>query len=152
AHLLTECCEQRVRKFPTWCKDADARRPTRRLCTRRERPRSRRAAECGQQFPPSDGDCHTLLPCEVRMERIPRPKRSVLPVQVGASTSSSAYSRRQLLANAAIVASRVGSQSCAAGGGRDCGRSPASRSLGAARSMVSASTTVVGTISMRITF
>src|SRR5262245_1063271 len=30
-HLLTECCEKRVRKFPTWCKDADARRPTRRL-------------------------------------------------------------------------------------------------------------------------
>src|SRR5262249_10839430 len=25
-----------------------------------------RAAECGQQFPPSDGDCHTPLPCEVR--------------------------------------------------------------------------------------
>src|SRR5215471_7069683 len=28
--------------------------------------RRRRAAECGQQFPPSDGDCHTPLPCEVR--------------------------------------------------------------------------------------
>src|SRR5215467_12891816 len=27
------------------------------------------AAECGQQFPPSDGDCHTPLPCEVRMAR-----------------------------------------------------------------------------------
>src|SRR5262249_59673378 len=26
----------------------------------------RRAAKCGQQFPPSDGDCHTPLPCEVR--------------------------------------------------------------------------------------
>src|SRR5881396_2700122 len=25
-----------------------------------------RAAECGQQFPPSDGDCHTPLPREVR--------------------------------------------------------------------------------------
>src|SRR5262249_56303899 len=33
---------------------------------RRERPRRRRAAECGQQLPPSDGDCHTPLPCEVR--------------------------------------------------------------------------------------
>src|SRR6516225_9750361 len=31
-----------------------------------ERPRCRRAAECGQQFPPSDGDCHTPLPREVR--------------------------------------------------------------------------------------
>src|SRR5262249_3206440 len=35
------------------------------LRARRERPRSR-AAECSQQFPPSDGDCHTPLPCEVR--------------------------------------------------------------------------------------
>src|SRR5262249_55720287 len=33
------------------------------LCTRRPRPPR---AECGQQFPPSDGDCHTPLPCEVR--------------------------------------------------------------------------------------
>src|SRR5215831_2499298 len=36
------------------------------LRARRERPRSRTAAECDQQFPPSDGDCHTPLPCEVR--------------------------------------------------------------------------------------
>src|SRR5262249_26880082 len=36
------------------------------LCARRERPRRRRAAECSQQFPPSEGDCHTPLPCEVR--------------------------------------------------------------------------------------
>src|SRR5262245_45543666 len=28
--------------------------------------RSSCAAECGQQLPPSDGDCHTPLPCEVR--------------------------------------------------------------------------------------
>ena len=40
--------------------------PDRLLRARRERPRRRRAAECGQQFPPSDGDCHTPLPCEVR--------------------------------------------------------------------------------------
>src|SRR5262249_10819426 len=39
-------------------------RPRRRA--RRERPRRRRAAECSQQFPPSDGDCHTPLPREVR--------------------------------------------------------------------------------------
>src|SRR5215469_17984925 len=37
-----------------------------RLCARRERPCRRRTAERGQQFPPSDGDCHTPLPCEVR--------------------------------------------------------------------------------------
>src|SRR5262249_44788658 len=36
------------------------------LRARCERPSCRRAAECGQQFPPSDGDCHTPLPCEVR--------------------------------------------------------------------------------------
>jgi hypothetical protein len=35
------------------------------LRARRERPRDR-AAECGQQFPPSDNDCHTPLPREVR--------------------------------------------------------------------------------------
>jgi len=32
------------------------------MCSRRERPRRRRAAEWNQQFPPSDGDCHTPLP------------------------------------------------------------------------------------------
>src|SRR5262249_59708555 len=36
------------------------------LRPRRQRPCSCRAAECSQQFPPSDGDCHTPLPCEVR--------------------------------------------------------------------------------------
>src|SRR5262249_9032718 len=36
------------------------------LRPRRERPRSHRAAEGSQQFPPCDGDCHTPLPCEVR--------------------------------------------------------------------------------------
>ena len=35
------------------------------LRVRRERPR-RRTAESSQQFPPSDGDRHTPLPCEVR--------------------------------------------------------------------------------------
>src|SRR5262249_33045438 len=30
----------------------------------RDRPRDSRAAECGQQCPPSDGDCHAPLPCE----------------------------------------------------------------------------------------
>src|SRR6516162_4012569 len=37
------------------------------LRVRRERPRNRnRAAECSQQFPPSNGGCHTPLPREVR--------------------------------------------------------------------------------------
>src|SRR5262249_36306359 len=38
-------------------------------CARRERPRHYRAAECSQQFPPSDGDCHTPLPREVRKRK-----------------------------------------------------------------------------------
>src|SRR6516162_53335 len=47
------------------------------LRTRRERPRDRRAAECGQQFPPSDGDCHTPLPREVRKGTVSRHERRV---------------------------------------------------------------------------
>ena len=47
------------------------------LRARHARPR-RRAAECSQQFPPSDGDCHTPLPCEVRNAKIPRHERAVL--------------------------------------------------------------------------
>src|SRR6516225_7397663 len=46
--------------------DTDAPDALRLLRTRRERPRGCSAAECSQQFPPSDGDCHTPLPCEVR--------------------------------------------------------------------------------------
>jgi|SRR6516164_3500712 len=46
------------------------------LRPRRERP-CHRAAECGQQFPPSDGDCHAPLPREVRKETIPRHERAV---------------------------------------------------------------------------
>src|SRR5262249_30836509 len=65
--------------------------------SRRERPRGR-AADCGQQFPPSDGDCHTPLPCEVRKGRIPRHERVVFTFKDGrtlvASTSVSAASLR----------------------------------------------------------
>src|SRR5262249_47685645 len=58
------------------------------LRARRERPCGSRAAECGQQFPPSDGDCHAPLPREVRrgndstpmsvLSLSTRPGRSVL--------------------------------------------------------------------------
>ena len=44
------------------------------LRPRRERPRRRRAAECGQQFPPSDGDGHTPLPREVREDNDTTPR------------------------------------------------------------------------------
>src|SRR5262249_48749239 len=47
------------------------------LRARRKRPRRRRAAECDQQFPLSDGDCHTPLPCEVRKGTIARRERAV---------------------------------------------------------------------------
>src|SRR5262249_47813595 len=53
------------------------------LRARRERPRGRRAAECDQQFPPSDGDCHTPLPCEVRKWNDTTPRWCSLPVQGG---------------------------------------------------------------------
>src|SRR5262249_25891247 len=84
-------------------------------CNRR--PSGRRAAECGQQFPPSHGDCHTPLPCEVRKRNDTTPRACSLQVQGGrmlvASTSVFGFSlhspRRQLFANAAIVASCVGS-------------------------------------------
>src|SRR5262249_22130279 len=45
---------------------ADAPHPLRLPRERRERPSDHRTAECDQQFPPSDGGCHTPLPCEVR--------------------------------------------------------------------------------------
>src|SRR5262249_17244219 len=43
--------------------------PVRLLRARRQRPRHYRAAERSQQFPPSDGDCHTPLPREVRKRK-----------------------------------------------------------------------------------
>ena len=50
----------------TFSADETDHRHCRLLCACRERPRRRRAAERSQQFPPSDGNCHTPLPCEVR--------------------------------------------------------------------------------------
>src|SRR6516164_2190987 len=44
------------------------------LRARRERPRGRRATERGQQLPPSDGDCHTPLPREVRKGKDTTPR------------------------------------------------------------------------------
>src|SRR5262249_21783980 len=78
----------------------------------RERPQHRRAAKSGQQFPPFHGDCHTPLPCELRKWNDTTPRACSLHVQrgsmLGASTSVFGFnsSRRQLFANAAIVASR----------------------------------------------
>src|SRR5215472_10953176 len=54
------------------------------LRARREQPRGRRAAECSQQFPPSDGDCHTPLPCEARRGKDTTPRACSLGVRGGA--------------------------------------------------------------------
>ena len=53
------------------------------LRARSERPRRRRAAECSRQFPPSNGDCHTPLPCEVRKGTIPRHEGAVFTLKEG---------------------------------------------------------------------
>src|SRR5262249_27809752 len=53
------------------------------LRTRRERECDRRAAECSQQFPPSDGDCHTPLPREVRKSNGTTQRACSLHVQGG---------------------------------------------------------------------
>src|SRR6516225_9523516 len=64
------------------CSDvSDARGLGRLLGARRERPRRCRTAECGQQFPPSDGDCHTPLPCEARKWNDSTPRACRLPVR-----------------------------------------------------------------------
>src|SRR5262245_40414373 len=53
------------------------------LRARRERPRDRGAAEGSQQFPPSDGDCHTPLPREARKWNDTTPRACSLDVQGG---------------------------------------------------------------------
>ena len=87
------------------------------LRPRRERPRDSRAAKCGQQFPPSDGDCHTPLPCEVRKRDDTTPRACSLAVQGGQGCwslrpqflASTALLPPPAPANAAMAASRVGS-------------------------------------------
>src|SRR5262249_35100350 len=61
----------------------DGRQLPRLLRARCKRPRRGRAAECGQQFPPSDGDCHTPLPCEVRKRNDTTSRACSLAVQGG---------------------------------------------------------------------
>src|SRR5215470_11341196 len=62
---------------------ADAPHPFALLRARCERPRNRRTAESGYQFPPSDGDCHTPLPCEVRKGNDTTSRACSLAVQGG---------------------------------------------------------------------
>jgi hypothetical protein len=58
------------------------------LRARGERPRNCRAAECGQQFPPSDGDCHTPLPREVRKGKDTTPSACSLHVREGGDAAA----------------------------------------------------------------
>src|SRR5262249_9523669 len=53
---------------------------------RRERPSCCRAAEGSPQFPPSDGDRHTPLPCEVRKGNDTTTRACSLHVQGGQDT------------------------------------------------------------------
>jgi len=80
------------------------------LRMRGARPSRRRAAEYGQQFPPSDGHCHTPLPREGAVKgTVSRHERAVFTLKEGRMPASTTTSRRQLLADAAIAASRAGS-------------------------------------------
>src|SRR5262249_44251442 len=82
--LLTECVEDLA--LQGWCGVAevtDPRSHSRLLRTRRERPHYSRTAECSQQFPPSDGDCDTPLPYEVRKGNDTTPRACSLPVPGG---------------------------------------------------------------------
>jgi len=64
-----------------------------------QRPRDGRAAECGQQFPPSDGDCHTPLPREVRKNNDTTPRvccpNSAAPGAGGRTPAQAATERRR---------------------------------------------------------
>jgi ParB-like chromosome segregation protein Spo0J len=64
---IVKCCQKNARRLSGVKVEISHNRHCRPLLrARHERPRCCCAAECGQQFPPSDGDCHTPLPCEVR--------------------------------------------------------------------------------------
>src|SRR5262249_35340265 len=65
------------------------------LRARRERPHDGHAAECGQQFPPSDGDCHAPLPREVRRGNDTTP-RACCPLTARAPTKNGAIDQPQL--------------------------------------------------------
>src|SRR5262249_20357688 len=83
AQALPECRHAKgVRHCRTGPEVADNwHRASLRAC--RERPRGRRTAERSQQFPPSDGDCHTPLPREVRRNNDTTPSPCSLHIKEG---------------------------------------------------------------------
>ena len=78
------------------------------LPARRERTRCR-AAQRGQQFPPSDDDCHTPLPCEVRMRKgtIPRHEGAVFTLKEGWTAAPAAKLKDERLSPGSSLASSV---------------------------------------------
>src|SRR5262249_1722551 len=74
----------------------------------RERPRGGRAAERGQQFPSSDGDCHTRLPCEVRKENDTTPRECRLHAQGGLDSGAGCTEKKdERLSPLSPLASKV---------------------------------------------
>src|SRR5262249_3761058 len=76
------------------------------LRARGERP-CRRAAECDQQFPPSDGDCHAPLPCEVRKGTIARHEGAVFTLKEGWTAALAAQPKHERLSPVSPLASSV---------------------------------------------
>jgi hypothetical protein len=66
------------------------------------RPTSR-AAECDQQFPPSDGDCHTPLPREVRKGNGTTPRACSLPLLSASDLNDRSFSSRAFLSYSSCV-------------------------------------------------
>jgi hypothetical protein len=82
------------------------RRHRRRLRARREWPSRRCAPECGQQFPPSDGDRHTPLPCEVRKGNDTTSRESVVfPFKEGWTPALAAQQKDERLSPLSPLAS-----------------------------------------------
>src|SRR5262249_39317160 len=107
----TAAARLQSRAILRWHEHADAAHPVWLLRAPRERPRSGWAAQCEYEFSPSDGDCHAPLPCEVRKRNDTMSRACSLAVQGGQDAGcfdlslrlQLHYSRRQLLANAAIA-------------------------------------------------
>src|SRR6516162_7649413 len=76
------------------------------LRARRERPR-RGAAECDQQFPSSDRDCHTPLPRRVRKGNGTTPPACSLHVQGGLDSGAGCTAKDELRSPLSPLASKV---------------------------------------------
>src|SRR5262249_6401717 len=86
---------------------ADAPHPLGLLPARRDRPR-RRAAEYGQQFPPSDGHCHTPLPREGAVKgTVSRHERAVFTLKEGWTAALAAQQEDERLSPLSPLASSV---------------------------------------------